>query len=143
MRHYLQGVENMSKFRVFSISKEDIEGVIASGALITSAILPHGDIDGLNLCPHYYLTGQECPFCGMTRGFVAITHLDLKSALDFNLGTPLIYLAFIYLSLRSLVPIVSDIKEFKISNSIYNLWLFSTITVFAIMAWNRVIIHLF
>lgn len=133
----------MPKFNVSSIKKEDIEGVIASGALITSAILPHGDIDGLNLCPHYYLTGQECPFCGMTRGFVAITHLDLKSALDFNLGTPLIYLAFIYLSLRSLVPIVSDIKEFKISNSIYNLWLFSTITVFAIMAWNRVIIHLF
>ena len=131
------------KLSYSDLTKEDIEGVIASGALITSAILPHGDIDGLNLCPHYYLTGQECPFCGMTRGFVAITHLDLKSALDFNLGTPLIYLAFIYLSLRSLVPIVSDIKEFKISNSIYNLWLFSTITVFAIMAWNRVIIHLF
>ena len=133
----------MPKFSISSIKKEDIEGVIASGALITSAILPHGEIDGLNLCPHYYLTGQECPFCGMTRGFVAITHLDLKSALDFNLGTPLIYLAFIYLSLRSLVPIASDIKEFKIPNFIYNLWLFSTITVFAIMAWNRVIIHLF
>ena len=132
----------MPKFSDLSISKEDLEGVIASGALITSAILPHGDIDGLNLCPHYYLTGQECPFCGMTRGFVAITHLDLKSALDFNLGTPLIYLAFIYLSLRSLVPIVSDIKEFKISNSIYNLWLFSTITVFAIMAWERIGRHL-
>ena len=133
----------MPKFSVSSIKKEDFEGVIASGALITSAILPHGDIDGLNLCPHYYLTGQECPFCGMTRGFVAITHLDLKSALDFNLGTPLIYLAFVYLSLRSLVSIISDIKEFKIPKPIYNLWLFSTITVFAIMAWNRVIIHLF
>jgi|TARA_Y100000813_G_C24117372_1_gene330889 hypothetical protein len=133
----------MPKFSISSIKKEDIEGVIASGALITSAILPHGEIDGLNLCPHYYLTGQECPFCGMTRGFVAITHLDLKSALDFNLGTPLIYLAFIYVSLRSLVSIISDIKEFKIPKPIYNLWLFSTITVFAIMAWNRVIIHLF
>ena len=133
----------MPKFSISSIKKEDIEGVIASGALITSAILPHGDIDGLNLCPHYHLTGQECPFCGMTRGFVAITHLDLKSALDFNLGTPLIYLAFIYLSLRYLVSIISDIKEFKIPKPIYNLWLFSTITVFAIMAWNRVIIHLF
>ena len=133
----------MPKFSISSIKKEDIEGVIASGALITSAILPHGEIDGLNLCPHYYLTGQECPFCGMTRGFVAITHLDLKSALDFNLGTPLIYLAFIYVSLRYLVSIISDIKEFKIPKPIYNLWLFSTITVFAIMAWNRVIIHLF
>ena len=79
------------KLSYSDLTKEDIEGVIASGALITSAILPHGDIDGFNLCPHYYLTGQECPFCGMTRGFVAITHLDLKSALDFNLGTPLIY----------------------------------------------------
>ena len=117
--------------------------VVTGGALATSFVLPHGGVDDLKLCPFYHLTGTECPFCGMTRGFVAITHLDLKSALDFNLGTPLIYLAFIYLSLRSLVPIASDIKEFKIPNSIYNLWLFSTITVFAIMAWNRVIIHLF
>ena len=133
----------MPKFNPFSLSKEDIEGVIASGALITSAILPHGEVDSLNLCPWYHLTGHQCPFCGMTRGFVAITHFDLKSALDFNLGTPLIYLAFVYLALRSLVPLVSDIKEFNVPKPIYNLWLISTITVFAIMAWNRVIVHLF
>ena len=131
----------MPKFNPFSLSKEDIEGVIASGALITSAILPHGDIDGLNLCPHYHLTGHECPFCGMTRGFVAITHFDLKSALDFNLGTPLIYLACVYLALRSLVPLVSDIKEFKVPKPAYNIWLISTIAVFAVMAWERVIKH--
>ena len=131
----------MPKFNPFSLSKEDIEGVIASGALITSAILPHGDIDGLNLCPHYHLTGHECPFCGMTRGFVAITHLDLKSALDFNLGTPLIYLAFVYLALRSLVPLVSDIKEFTVPKQAYNIWLISTIAVFAVMAWERVVRH--
>ena len=133
----------MAKFNPFSLSKEDIEGVIASGALITSAILPHGEVDSLNLCPWYHLTGHQCPFCGMTRGFVAITHFDLKSALDFNLGTPLIYLAFVYLALRSLVPLISDIKEFNVPKPIYNLWLISTITVFAIMAWNRVIVHLF
>ena len=133
----------MAKFNPFSLSKEDIEGVIASGALITSAILPHGEVDSLNLCPWYHLTGHQCPFCGMTRGFVAITHFDLKSALDFNLGTPLIYLAFVYLALRSLVPLISDIKEFIVPKPIYNLWLISTITVFAIMAWNRVIVHLF
>ena len=130
------------KFYYSDLKKEDIEGVIASGALITSAILPHGDIDGLNLCPHYHLTGHECPFCGMTRGFVAITHFDLKSALDFNLGTPLIYLAFVYLALRSLVPLISDIKEINVPKPIYNLWLISTISVFAFMAWDRVIRHL-
>tara|TARA_B100000674_G_C37608163_1_gene808566 strand:+ start:52 stop:291 length:240 start_codon:yes stop_codon:yes gene_type:complete len=77
----------------------------------------------------------------MTRGFVAITHFDLKSALDFNLGTPLIYLAFVYLALRSLVPLVSDIKEFKVPKPAYNIWLISTIAVFAVMAWERVIKH--
>jgi len=131
----------MPKFNPFSLSKEDFEGVIASGALITSAILPHGDIDGLNLCPHYYLTGQECPFCGMTRGFVAITHLDLKSALDFNLGTPLVYIAFVYFSLRSIIPRIIKGKEIQVPKPAYNIWLISTIAVFAVMAWERVIRH--
>ena len=90
----------MSKFNPFSLSKEDIEGVIASGALITSAILPHGEVDSLNLCPWYHLTGHQCPFCGMTRGFVAMTHIDYQAAIDFNLGTPLVYIAFVYFSLR-------------------------------------------
>jgi hypothetical protein len=131
----------MPKFSISSIKKEDIEGAIASGALITSAILPHGDIDGLNLCPHYYLTGQECPFCGMTRGFVAITHLDLKSALDFNLGTPLVYIAFVYFSLRSIIPRIVKGKEIQVPKPAYNIWLISTIAVFAVMAWERVIRH--
>ena len=72
----------MNKFALSTISKEDIEGTIASGALLTSAILPHGEVDGLNLCPWFHLTGHQCPFCGMTRGFVAMTHFDFQAALD-------------------------------------------------------------
>ena len=142
MRHYLQGVENMSKFRVFSISKEDIEGVIASGALITSAILPHGEVGSLNLCPWYHLTGHQCPFCGMTRGFVAITHFDLQTAIDFNLGTPFVYTAFVYFSLRSIIPRIVGGKEIQVPESAYNIWLVSTIAVFAVMAWERIGRHL-
>ena len=93
----------MNKFALSTISKEDFEGAIASGALLTSAILPHGEVDGLNLCPWFHLTGHQCPFCGMTRGFVAMTHFDFQAALDFNLGTPLVYLAFVYFALRSII----------------------------------------
>ena len=128
----------MSKFSVFSISKEDIEGVIASGALITSAILPHGEVDSLNLCPWYHLTGRQCPFCGMTRGFVAITHFDLQAAIEFNLGTPLVYTAFVYFSLRSIIPRIVKGKEIQVPEPAYNIWLVSTISVFAVMAWERI-----
>ena len=132
----------MSKFSIFSISKEDIEGVIASGALITSAILPHGEVDSLNLCPWYHLTGHQCPFCGMTRGFVAMTHIDFQAAIDFNLGTPLVYIAFVYFSLRSIIPRIIEGKEIQVPKPAYNIWLISTIAVFAVMAWDRVIRHL-
>ena len=132
----------MPKFSVSSITKEDIEGVIASGALITSAILPHGQVDSLNLCPWYHLTGHQCPFCGMTRGFVAMTHIDYQAAIDFNLGTPLVYIAFVYFSLRSIIPRIVKGKEIQVPKPAYNIWLISTIAVFAVMAWDRVIRHL-
>ena len=131
----------MPKFNLFSLSKEDIEGVIASGALITSAILPHGEVDSLNLCPWYHLTGHQCPFCGMTRGFVAMTHIDYQAAIDFNLGTPLVYIAFVYFSLRSIIPRIIKGKEIQVPKPAYNIWLISTIAVFAVMAWERVIRH--
>ena len=132
----------MLKFSVSSIKKEDIEGIIASGALITSAILPHGQVDSLNLCPWYHLTGHQCPFCGMTRGFVAMTHIDFQAAIDFNLGTPLVYIAFVYFSLRSIIPRIIEGKEIQVPKPAYNIWLISTIAVFAVMAWDRVIRHL-
>ena len=132
----------MPKFNVSSIRKEDIEGIIASGALITSAILPHGQVDSLNLCPWYHLTGRQCPFCGMTRGFVAMTHIDFQAAIDFNLGTPLVYIAFVYFSLRSIIPRIIEGKEIQVPKPAYNIWLISTIAVFAVMAWDRVIRHL-
>ena len=132
----------MPKFNVSSIRKEDIEGIIASGALITSAILPHGQVDSLNLCPWYHLTGRQCPFCGMTRGFVAMTHIDFQAAIDFNLGTPLVYIAFVYFSLRSIIPKIVGGKEIQMPKPAYNIWLVSTIVVFGVMAWERIGRHL-
>ncbi|DAC24692.1 MAG TPA: DUF2752 domain-containing protein [Candidatus Poseidoniales archaeon] len=87
---------------IMRIARGAIELAVTGGALATSIILPHGEVDGLRLCPWYHLTGIECPFCGMTRGFVAISHLDLEAALSFNLGSPLIYGAFIAIFGRSI-----------------------------------------
>jgi hypothetical protein len=55
-------------------------------SIIILAILPQGLIfrDKIPLCLFRYLTGLECPLCGMTRACYSIIHLDLLSAFRYN-----------------------------------------------------------
>jgi hypothetical protein len=56
-------------------------GVVASIDPTTSRIFP--------ICPLYAITGFACPGCGLTRGFHAMFHGDVSTALDFNLLVPI------------------------------------------------------
>jgi hypothetical protein len=40
------------------------------------------------VCPLYMLTGLACPGCGLTRGFHALFHGDILTALDYNALLP-------------------------------------------------------
>ncbi len=40
------------------------------------------------VCPLYSLTGFACPGCGLTRGFHALFHGDVVTALDYNALLP-------------------------------------------------------
>jgi len=51
----------------------------------------------LPVCPIYSLTGFACPGCGLTRGFHALFHGDVLTALDFNALIPIWALIFAYL----------------------------------------------
>jgi len=53
----------------------------------------------LPVCPLYSLTGFACPGCGLTRGFHALFHGDVITALDFNALLPVWTLVFGYLVL--------------------------------------------
>ncbi|MBA4182470.1 MAG: DUF2752 domain-containing protein [Acidobacteria bacterium] len=46
------------------------------------------------VCPLYYLTGIHCPGCGLTRGFHALFHGDVLTALHFNALLPAYTLVF-------------------------------------------------
>ena len=41
------------------------------------------------LCGFYWLTGHECPFCGLTRALFALAKGDWAAALQFNALSPL------------------------------------------------------
>ena len=51
------------------------------------------------VCPLYSLTGLACPGCGLTRGFHALFHGNLVTALDYNALIPVFVLAFLFLVL--------------------------------------------
>ncbi|MCC6328179.1 MAG: DUF2752 domain-containing protein [Acidobacteria bacterium] len=71
------------------------------------------------VCPLYTYTGFACPGCGLTRGFHALFHGDILTALDLNALIPLwvIVFGFVVVSLfwvavrgRSLVRLESTPK---------------------------------
>ena len=53
------------------------------------------------VCPLYALTGFACPGCGLTRGFHALLHGDVLTALDFNALIPVwaVVLAYVFASM--------------------------------------------
>lgn len=57
--------------------------VLTSGAVAVAAFDP-SKASFFPVCPLLALTGIACPGCGLTRGFHALFHGDLVTAIDFN-----------------------------------------------------------
>lgn len=131
---------NLASMKWPGINAASITAAVTSGALVVSAVLPHGRVDGMKLCPIFHATGHECPFCGMSRGFVAITHFDIPSALDFNPGSPLIYASFVYLLYTSIQALRNGETQLKpVPKTLYLAWLLPTLLVFSYMFYVRIV----
>src|SRR5262245_31931494 len=69
-----------------------LSAVGASGILAGAAAVWYFDPTKAGffpVCPLYSLTGYACPGCGLTRGFHALFHGDVVTALDFNALLPM------------------------------------------------------
>jgi uncharacterized protein DUF2752 len=63
------------------------------------ALVPPGWVEGIPLCLFHYLTGWDCPGCGLTRAFFALFHGNFSQAIRFNAMAPVLVLWFaIYLA---------------------------------------------
>ncbi len=134
-----EGAEvDASTFEILT-SPAAMVATITGGALGISAILQPNRVTGLSLCPVFHLTGIQCPFCGMTRSFVSITHARFSEALDYNPGSLLIYAAFIWMFFASIRDL--RLKQYNSIPSVprwlYLAWLCATIPIFAWLFWSR------
>ena len=74
----------------------------AAVAVVGSTVVSYFDPSTYNffpVCPLFKLTGFACPGCGLTRGFHALFHGDLLTALHFNALIPVWVGIFGYLFL--------------------------------------------
>lgn len=58
------------------------------------------------VCPLYTLTGIHCPGCGLTRGFHALFHGDVLTALHYNALLPVFAFVFGFMFVSLVLIIV-------------------------------------
>ena len=75
-------------------------GAMATGAGVVGYFNPT-NAGFFPVCPLFALTGLACPGCGLTRGFHALLHGDVWTALDYNALLPLfaLLIGFAFVSL--------------------------------------------
>lgn len=73
---------------------------ITVGSLVTALFDPTTH-NFFPVCPLYSLTGFACPGCGLTRGFHALFHGDVPTALGYNALIPIwaVVFAYVWISL--------------------------------------------
>lgn len=80
-------------------------------------------------CPLHAMTGLNCPGCGLTRGFHALFHGELLTALHFNALLPVYTLILGYLfTAMFLFAVRGRGLSFKIFPP-YALWIFLAVSV--------------
>lgn len=84
-------------------------------------------------CPFHLLTGLYCPGCGSQRAFSALLHLDLLSAVRFNVllvaGLPLVLYS-------ATAAIVQAATGKVISQRLFHqVWFIRTLAVIVVLYW--------
>lgn len=63
--------------------------------VVTPEAIERGDVVLSPPCSIKRLTGHDCPTCGLTRAFAAISHGDIALARRYHRGAPAIYAIYV------------------------------------------------
>ncbi|OHD10815.1 MAG: hypothetical protein A2086_15110 [Spirochaetes bacterium GWD1_27_9] len=69
-----------------------------------------------SVCLFMNLTNLPCPACGMSRGFIELSHLHIIEAISYNPSIIILALLLIILIIIQLLPSKKPIYKFAIAN---------------------------
>jgi len=100
-----------------------------------------GGVYNASLCPLLYATGIFCPLCGMTRGFIDISHGRFSMAICDNPASTAVYLLgavlFIYLAVDLFIPKLDVFKKTRVLPAITTAVLAAVFIVWAVRIYQR------
>jgi Protein of unknown function (DUF2752) len=74
------------------------------------AVAPFWAQHRFGICIFHKMTGLECPLCGMTRAFYAISHGHFAQAIHFNAFSLALYFLLVGLLLRDSLQLLAGIR---------------------------------
>ena len=86
--------------------------LVLVGVWTATFIYPYTPLDGEVLCVWRRITTLNCPGCGLTRSFCAMSQLDLEQAFTLHPVGPLLYLALVWVVLSTGIRHIRSTPDF-------------------------------
>lgn len=99
--------------KLFRFFYKNILVELLSSVLVLSYVYPLlKPLTHNRFCLFYSVSGLDCPFCGLTRSFVAISHFQFKQGFVYNKAGIVIYISFIVLIITEIM-LKTDYRPFN------------------------------
>jgi hypothetical protein len=86
--------------------------LVLASVWAASFVYPYSPLDGEILCVWRRITTLDCPGCGLTRSFCAMSQIQIRQAFVLHPVGPLLYLAMVWVVLSAAVRHFQGTSEF-------------------------------
>ena len=108
--------------------------MVCGGALALSFFLSPENLSGPSVCLFKQTTGFDCVGCGLTRGFVALSHGHLLQALQLNPLVIVLYPGFLVGSVLAFFQLVWGYEAPWFSSRLPN-WFYGALVGLVLLLW--------
>ena len=107
---YSQRVKDIMWLKTFADPSVRIVQLRIAAIVGIFAVAPFWAQHGFGICIFHEMTGLECPLCGMTRAFYAISHGHFGQAIHLNALSLVLYFSLAVLLMRDSLQLLAGVR---------------------------------
>jgi len=127
--------DRLSEYAKTDNGAQVITFLLLSAVFLISVFYNPPDVPHFSICIFKNVTGLDCPGCGLTRSFCALSKGNLAKAFYFNKLGPFLYVVFVFAWARSLFRILKFDKAAGVLNMILTKYPLAKIGLYAFIAY--------